>query len=427
MGRRVRTKTGLRTNLYVLGLAETAFGKGATLNLPRTLLAHAGLEKFVGPGSWKSDSGLRAAVQAQATHVAMVDEFTQHMKSMVGERAPAHLKGIRTLMLDLFDKADSVHLAPAYADREKSKPVTLVEPCFSIYGVGVPGQMCDGLDRGALTDGFLNRFLVFFAEDELPTRQWECGGAPPADLVADLVAFDKALEPAGVGNLQGKGKTTSLAVPTACRTVAFADDAFAAWKEVGGEQDSLIRRLTKDGDPMKDLWCRMGEHAGKVALVMAVAEDPAGRIETHHVGKARDLVVWCLTRMQCLAERRLHDSRSEAEVQRMLRVIESAGPKGIAMNPLTRRTQWLRRGDRKDHLQTLVDGGEVVTPQRPTGSRAPAIYIAASKLSDAELMEITGATSVETETSGAQPSDVNGRQGSVLTPENRANLNGDHT
>ena len=42
LGRRVQTPTGLRTNVYALGIAETASGKGVGIKLPTRLFVAAG-------------------------------------------------------------------------------------------------------------------------------------------------------------------------------------------------------------------------------------------------------------------------------------------------------------------------------------------------------------------------------------------------
>jgi hypothetical protein len=126
------------------------------------------------------------------------------------------------------------------------------------------------------------------------------------------------------------------------------------------ENDARIVALREHGDPLADLWVRLGAHVAKLALIRSAADDPHRTITTEDVAWARDLVVWCLERTMAEAESRVADSQQEALTKRVLRIVVEAGPAGLTSSQLTRKTQWLRRSDRKDILTTLVEGGDVV-------------------------------------------------------------------
>jgi preprotein translocase subunit YajC len=49
---------------------------------------------------------------------------------------------------------------------------------------------------------------------------------------------------------------------------------------------------------------------------------------------------------------------------------------GITMAQLSRKTQWLRRSERKDVLASLVEGEEVVTQETVTLGRKKTVLIA---------------------------------------------------
>lgn len=352
-GQRVATETDLRTNVYCLGIGETACGKDAGVSLPPTLLMRAGLHQFVGPGEWKSDSGLRAAIQAKPSHVAFLDEFTKKLAAMGSAHAP-HLRAIREKMLEVFSKASGPWLAVAYADVQNRPPVEINCPNLCVYGTGVPSELFASLDRGALADGFLNRWLVFFADNQMPARQNPGRGGPPADLIAQLVEFDRKL--GTKGSLVGANQN---ALPEA-RTVCWTDEARERMREIENQLDERVGQLREAKSPVTDLWVRVGAHMAKLALIRSVGIDPAKPIDLHDLAWSEQVVVWCVERMVLETESRVADSQHEAATKRVLREIVDAGPEGMSSSDMTRKTQWLTRAVRADILATLEESGQVV-------------------------------------------------------------------
>lgn len=376
LGRKVATATDLRTNVYCLGIGETACGKDPGVRLPQLLLTRAGLGHLVGPGEWKSDSGLRAALIDAPSHVACCDEFTKLLDALSGRQVPAHLKGIKRYLLEFWTASNSVHGSPAYANRIINKPVSIESPNLCVYGTGVPEELFSSLDRGALKDGFLNRILVFFADEQLPPRRKVGRAEPPQELVDRLVSVAKSLEVGNLAMLPG-------ATPAA-RIVQMTDAASDLLEGIEVENDQRVREMRARAEPLSDLWVRLGAHISKLALIRAVSDDPTRLVEAADVCWARDLVVWCLERTMAEAESRVADSQQEAQTKRVLRIIAEGGARGLTGNELTRRTQWLRRGDRKDIVTTLIESGELSTAvTESTGNKPITTYVAARFASQA--------------------------------------------
>lgn len=352
LGRRVATPTDLRTNVYCLGIGETACGKDPGVRLPHQLLTRAKLGTLVGPGEWKSDSGLRAALQDAPSHAAYCDEFTKLLDSMSGRQVPAHLKGIKRYLLELWAASNSVHLSPAYANRVLNKPVEIEQPNLCLYGTGVPSELFSSLDRGAVSDGFLNRILIFFADEQMPVRRRVGRAEPPAELVERLVALAKATDVGALSTIPG-------ARPNA-RMIAMTAEAEAELARIELENDERIARLRAEGEQLSDLWVRLGAHVAKLALIRSAADDPKREIGLADVLWARDLVVWCLERTMAEADSRVSDSAQEAATKRVKRIVAEAGARGLSSSDLTRKTQWLKRGERKDIVATLIEGGDIV-------------------------------------------------------------------
>lgn len=371
LGRRVRTPTNLRTNIYAIGIGRTGCGKDASISRPVTLFAHAQLERFIGPGEWKSDSGLRAALIDHPSHVCFIDEFAKVLKILSGDRIPPHLAGIKRYLLDLFSRAGSVHMAPGYADRKINAPIHLNEPNLCLYGTGTPDDLFAALDRGAVSDGFLGRFLCFLVDDDVPQRLPRLpSDVPPADLVARLQGLDRRTAPPG--NLSGA--TSGLGAATMARLVALAPAAEVMVTSIQANADDAMRRMHATGDPMADIANRRVEHVLKLALVRAASDDAEREIALVDVEWAERLVRWCTERLRLIAAERIASTPYEAELQRVLREIRSAGPQGVTSNQLARAARTVSSRTRRDILAHLLEAGMVSQEVTMTSGRPFTTY-----------------------------------------------------
>jgi len=353
LGRRVATPTNLRTNVYLLGIGETGCGKDAGVSLPAELLEAAGLQRFVGPGEWKSDSGLRAALIDAPSHAAYLDEFSKRLAMMMQKTAPSYLRGIQSHLLELWGKSGGTLLATAYANRKENAPQVIRQPNLCLYGTGVPSDIFTSVDSGAARDGFLNRFLFVWADDQLPKPRNIGRRTFPAELLDRLRALMDATD---TGALSDRPEANPDA-----KTVPFTDDAQAMLDELDAANDRRMIAMRAEGNPLRDLWVRFAAHVAKLALIRTAADDPGRAVEVADIAWARDLVVWCLDRTMIEVENRVADSAQEALTKRVLRTIAEAGEAGLTLSTITRKTQWLRRSDRKDILATLVESGDVTT------------------------------------------------------------------
>ena len=140
----------------------------------------------------------------------------------------------------------------------------------------------------------------------------------------------------------------------------MATEAEQMLVELEQQNDQRILELRSRGDSLADLWVRFGAHVAKLALIRTVADDPRRQIALPDVAWARDLVLWCVERTMIEAESRVADSQQEAWANRVRRIVREAGTAGLTSNQLTRKTQWLRRSDRKDIIASLIEGADVL-------------------------------------------------------------------
>ena len=74
LGRKYRTRTNLRTNLYVVGMAGSGGGKDHARSCIKEAFIGAGLQRYLGGNRIASGSGLLTALYRQPSSLFQLDE-----------------------------------------------------------------------------------------------------------------------------------------------------------------------------------------------------------------------------------------------------------------------------------------------------------------------------------------------------------------
>ncbi len=81
MGRKYRTETNLRSNLYVVGIADSGSGKNHAREIVNELFFEAGLAAHLGGNKIASGAGLLTALHRQPALLLQIDEFGMFMSA----------------------------------------------------------------------------------------------------------------------------------------------------------------------------------------------------------------------------------------------------------------------------------------------------------------------------------------------------------
>ncbi len=373
MGRKVRTDSNLRTNLYVVGIAESGGGKDHARKAIKEILFQAGLANHLGGERLASGAGLITALVRQPASLFQIDEFGRFMANVVDKRrAPKHLSEIWDLFTELATSAGTTFFGAEYADQKDRPRQDIIEPCASVHGVSAPGPFWEALKSGSLQDGSLARFLVFRSDDDIPDRSRSPAALSelPADLLAAVRAVAAVGEGHGAGNLVAAGAPV---VPPAPITVPMDDDATAIFDAIDDEMTR--RQRAAIGSDHSAVLARVWENTAKVALIKAVSADPAHPV-IHGVDAAwaRDVVAHCVATLLVQAERHLADNEVERNHKRMLELIRAAGKSGIRHNDLTRKLQFIEPRVRRDILASLCESEQIVAGMVQTRGRPAMVY-----------------------------------------------------
>lgn len=366
-----RTPTGLRSNLYMVGVAPSGSGKDSARKGIVRAFAAAGLRQHIGGETIRSEAGLIAAVVQQPSLLYLLDEFGHTLRGFCDPKAPRHVADIATTLTKLFTSSDSAYLGSDYADTKLRPRQPIEEPCVSIYGTATHEQFYSVLRASKIDDGTFSRFIIYDAGESIPRA-----------LTAGELDHDAPIPPVLVDALKrlaeraaGAGEFTGDAA-VAPEGVVMRFERAAQWKleRLGGWADTAMPRAVPHARPML---ARIEEVATKLALVHALACDPECTVIRDASAAFGEAVARnSLGTILSGAKRFAAESDRERQVKRVAEVIRDAGRNGIRQNALTRKTQWLSMRERTDILATLIEAGTIRAMEPPVAhGRPPAAFV----------------------------------------------------
>ncbi|MEG3640707.1 PriCT-2 domain-containing protein [Magnetococcus sp. PR-3] len=372
MGRRYRTETDLRSNLYIVGIADSGSGKNHSREVIIDLFMRAGLKKHLGGNRIASGAGLLRAVHDQPAILFQQDEFGMFLDAAADrKRSPRHITDILDLMTELYSSASTTFLGPEYATPDKKGRKDINQPCLCVYGTTTPVLFWGALKSANVADGSLARFLILKTQDDYP----EGGGGnvirPLPDALIEAAMAIAEGGSMGGGNMQGVTSGPETAIDP--MVVPMCDEARALFDDLNKQVITLLRKARST--PWSPILARVWENASKVALIRAVSFTPSKPIirEVDAVW-AIALVRYAVNSVISDVEQHVADNRTEQHHKRVLGVIRKAGHSGITQRDLTRKTQFLDKRERQDILQTLLEAEVVVAWNQTTKTRPAMTY-----------------------------------------------------
>lgn len=367
VGRKYATETGLRSNLYLVGVAGTSVGKEHGRNVVKYLMASANLSDFVGGEDIGSGQGLITRVSHTPNVLFQLDEFGLFMQEVQNPNNGSHKASILTNFMKMFSSAGTTYRGAEYAD-QRSRPRQDIEyPCVHLHATTTPETLFDALGSAHVTSGYLNRVLVTFAPDGRPKRSKVRMTAPPQSIL-DWAA--KARE--AHSGLLGLNPATPIVV---------AMDEDADW--MFGLFDDEIEGRLKAGDRTgtAPLWGRAWEHAAKIALVCACATN----IDSPVINKtcaswAIKFVRHWVANIEIEVSRRVADSDFMKVVNAAADVLRKCGREGYTERELVQYCRPFRalKPTERDQVVTalLRDGDAKKTPiKKPSNKGKPRIAL----------------------------------------------------
>lgn len=364
-GRQYRTRTDLRSNVYIAAVAESGGGKDHAPEVIRRCFDLAGLDRYLGGENLASGRGLLSALEQHPARLFQIDEFGLFLATVTGGRVPAHKAEIWSELMKLYSRAKGIYRGTEYADKKLAPRVDIQQPCVCFYGTTTPSTFWKALEGGAMLDGSLARFLVVVTDTDRPERNRAAGIiAPPAELLEALKAIARGQgDPSPPGNLpevhmvpmKATDEPTPYTVPMTAAAEALHDRKLA-------EEDAWAKRVA--GTPQAAIVNRLGENASKLALIAAISRNPAHpQITEADVSWGWALAEHCTRTVLRDAQRFLADSEFEKRLNKAINIIGKHGP--CSRRDIFHKGLKLTAREFSEVIDALVTGGVVIETAPP--------------------------------------------------------------
>ena len=356
MGRKYRTESNIRSNLYVVGIAESGAGKNHSRVVINELFRKANLLQYLGGNKIASGSGLLTAIQRQPAILFQLDEFGMFLSAAADrKRSPRYVCEILDLLTELYTTSGTTYFGVEYASTQhKNAHRAIHQPCACIYGTTTPLHFWQALQASNVADGSLARFLIMESEDDFPDSNEAFGVIdPPQDLIDRLILIHQGGGKLN-GNLTDVGAIDEVLVDP--RVVPMTPQARATFRQL--DQELVERLRTSRGTGYSSILARIEENATKLALIRAVSRDPVDpQIEDHDAEWGIMLSRHCAELTIREASARVSENQVESHHKRAMQILRDAGMAGMSKSDFTRRTQFMDHRQRDGVLRTLAEAG----------------------------------------------------------------------
>lgn len=343
IGRKVRTETNLRSNLYFLCLGETGSGKDRPRKAVGEIFYGIGAPNRSGVEDLSSDAAILAAVNETPSVCFLLDEFGRLLKT-TKDTKNTFLYNINTLLLKLYGSAGGPWIGKNYADSKRN--VLVHQPNVSILATTVERSFFEAVGREAIEDGLLNRMIFVQSTDPDPIMRTVKDFTPPESLLKQFQAWED-LPYRQAGNLSD----AEGLVPEP-RTVMATPEAMDVFDQFESDLRALRKGLRSEG--FAGLFVRCREMALRIALICACAESiEAPTITAAHAEYATTFIEITSKNMLRAARQHVSENQIEAAHKAILAKIRAAGATGITMTALGSQTKHLQRAQRQAILQDL--------------------------------------------------------------------------
>lgn len=337
-----------RTNLHVVGLADSGSGKDAARSVNARILAACGAPAY--PERYKSAAAFWKTIQLHGAVFSQIDEFGLFLQAVNNDTA--HLKALTEAMLRAFSLScyDKV-VVDVGATNLKDESEPMAYPAFTFYGTSTFTDFVESMTEKQLTNGFSARCTFFAGDADPPCNYREYDGyiapPPPESLVKRCREW-----------LDFRA-TFAIEIPDALDV------------PVDANANRVLRKIQEDAEAAqvgaseaeRTFFARIAEKAKKYALLSAAskygADESALRIDLDCAQNASALCNYETSFFRHLLENEIATSKAEAHVLKAKKWFKDLENKQFTKSEFTRKFQRLSPTERRDLIQTLQDLGAV--------------------------------------------------------------------
>lgn len=176
MGRRFETyaEPAQFTSLYFILMAESGEGKDHPQKAVVKIIDRAGQRNLLGGSGYTSAAGVMSALLNKPSHVSIMDEFGQLLKT-AGKNGSQNTDSALTKLMEVFSSPNGQLTSQQYStmllnkkDAAEAGSKTIYNPAITLVCATTPGVFFKALGEDDISGGLLGRFLLI--QSNIPRR-----------------------------------------------------------------------------------------------------------------------------------------------------------------------------------------------------------------------------------------------------------------
>lgn len=325
-----------RTNVLMVGLAESSSGKEHARQCAKEILTELGWLDFYGEKP-ASGQAVEAYFVKAAARIYMIDEYGDMMGEALDPSGNPNTKKIVDTFTRLATSASGAFKPADRAEaREHGKETPLTwEPCLTMAATGVEEPLWRALSSANIVNGGLARLIILRTSEAFPDRQkpkdWL--GVRVKEMAGKCVHVLAGAHPERIGNWTAgtaagalkaqydekfNRKTPTRPNPYSVPYSPAVDTLFDRL-----EDETLRLQRLHHSQGTHGIVGRMCEHIKRLALICAISERPHDpRIEVRHVRWAETVARASIATIIDAAHKHIADSDHQRKRNELYAAIE---------------------------------------------------------------------------------------------------------
>jgi hypothetical protein len=364
-GRKVRDEADNRTNLYVLGLANSGAGKDYPRKVNQRILLQVGMAESIGD-TFASGEGIEDRLFVQPAVLFQTDEIDGLMTKINLGRDARH-EGIMNVLLKMYTSASSLYPMRVKAGKE---PGIIDQPCLCIFGTAIPKHYYEALSLKVLTNGFFARMLIM-ETGKRGKGQDAVVRDPPGSVLATAQWW---------ADFSPGEKRSNLAdwhpIPRVVECTPEAQGVLRAFRERAEVEYGLAE--DKVDQAGMAIWARANEKARRLALIYACSANHTDPQITADAARwACEFVEHQPRRMLFMTAEYVAENEFDARCKKLVATLrkwrEKHGDAWMPFWQINRKHPWSER-EHEEVRTTLLNQRLLEYQERKTGGTPQRLY-----------------------------------------------------
>jgi len=340
---------GVAPNLYILNVAPSGAGKNAPQEKIKEALIDAKLEFLLGAGDYVSDASLMDTLPESPVRLDIIDEAGGLLATISKGGSPYNTK-MADILAELYTSSTSIFLGRQTAVGHKGRSI---RPNVNLLCSTTPRGLSEGVSTTSIEKGLVGRFLIFKGDYNKKARRVES----PTSLTPkekDDLNFLAGYQP-------NKNTDKIAGIKQDITKLQATEKAHELLQKYFDELD-LLRTTTDSDNKLLPIISRLYQQLLKISLIHAVSRQlftPTIIVDVEDILFANQTVRYYYQVIQEVIGESIFDNQYENNRNKIFNIIKTADSQGIARNKLTRKVRYLKKREREEILEDLLESGEI--------------------------------------------------------------------